>query len=142
MSVSLPVRSHPSLAGASYSREEVIAAIQDFYELLIKLPYVSPNTLLLPPPEGWSGVNAQELRRRGKTEEVIDFLRDLPYLRGPEPRRQWMIGPDTVEIAYCDGELYKEWLEELQPVPDHCILLTEIDARGDLSLVFDTKTGT
>lgn len=142
MSVSLPVRSHPSHAETSYSREEVIAAIQDFYELLIKLPFISSKALVLPPKEGWSGVNAQELRRRGKTEEVIGFLQHLPYLRAPQSSRQWMIGPDTVEIAYCDGELYKEWSEENQPVPGHCIMLTEPDARGGLSLVFDTKTGT
>lgn len=141
MSVSLPVRSHPSQVENSYSREATVAAIKDFYELLIKLPYISPNALVLPPKEGWSGVNAEELRRRGKTEEVIELLRHLPYLRAPAPRKRWMIGPDTIEIAYCDGEVYDKLTESMQPVPGHCIWLTDIESRDGTGLLLDTQTG-
>ncbi|KAF6235802.1 hypothetical protein HO173_005997 [Letharia columbiana] len=142
MSTSLPVRSHPASAESSYSRGEVIAAIQDFYELLIKLPYIEPNALVLPPSEGWSGVNAQKLRDRGKTEEVIELLRYLPYLRAPAPGKRWMIGPDTIMIAYCDGEVYDEINDSLQPVPGHCIWLTDYESRDGTSLLFDTHTDT
>lgn len=141
MSVALPIRSHPSHAEDSYSREEVISVIQDFYELLIKLPYIPPTALLLPPKEGWSGVNVQELRRRGKTEEVIEFLQHLPYLRAPGPNQRWLIGPGTIEIAYCDGEVYEEWIDDVQPIPGHCIWLTDHDSRNGLSLLLDAKTG-
>lgn len=141
MSTSLPVRSHPASAESSYSPGEVIAAIQDFYELLIKLPYIEPNALVLPPTEGWSGVNAQQLRDRGKTEEVIDLLRHLPYLRAPAPGKRWMIGPDTIVITYCDGEVYDEINDSLQPVPGHCIWLTDYESRDGTSLLFDTHTG-
>lgn len=142
MSMSLPVRSHPASADNSYSRGEIIAAIQDFYELLIKLPYIEPNALVLPPMEGWSGVDAQKLRDRGKTEAVIEFLRHLPYLRAPAPGRRWMIGPDTIMIAYCDGEVYDEINDSLQPIPGHCIWLTDYESRDGTSLLFDTQTGT
>lgn len=141
MSVSLPVRSHPPQAENSYSHEKIIAAIQDFYELLIKLPYVPPTALVLPPTEGWSGVNAEQLRRRGKTEDVIELLRHLPYLRAPGPRQKWMIGPTSIEIAYCDGELYKEYIDDIQPVPGHCIWLTNGESRDGIHLLLDTHTG-
>ena len=141
MSVSLPVRSRSPLTETFYSRGEIIAAIQEFYELLIKLPYIAPNALVLPPKEGWSGVNAEELRRRGKTEEVIELLRHLPYLRAPMPGKRWMVGPDTIEITYCDGEVYDELTDSMQPVPGHCIWLTDVESRDGTGLLLDTQTG-
>lgn len=124
-----------------YSREEVIAAIQDLYELLVALPYVEPSALVLPPKDGWSGVNAEELDRRGKTKEVVELLRHLPYLRRPTVGKRWMIGPDTVVIAYCDGELYDKLVESIQPVPGHCIWLTDCQSRDGTGLLLDTQTG-
>ena len=139
--------SNTRLSGAlesesSYPRDEVIAAIQDFYELLIRLPYVEPDALILPPKEGWSGVNIQELERRGKTEEVVELLRHLPYLRSAAPGQRWMIGPDTIAIAYCNGEVYEKILDSIQPVPGHCIWLTDPESRDGTSLLLDTQAGT
>lgn len=141
MSTTLPIHSHAPHTPHTYSREQVIAAIHDFYSLLTKLPYVEPDALVLPPADGWSGVNATELRKRGKTEEVIELLRRLPYLRAPAPGRKWMIGPDTIEIAYCDGELYDEVMDTIQPVPAHCVWLTEMESRDGTSLLLDVQTG-
>ena len=142
MSVSPSAHKHSSHAESSYSRAEIVAAVQDFYELLIKLPYIDATALILAPTEGWPGVNAEALRSRGKTEEVIELLRHLPYLRHPAPpRRRWMIGPDTIAIAYCDGELYDGILDSIQPVPGHCIWLTNVESRDGTSLLLDTRTG-
>ena len=52
-----------------------------------------------------------------------------------------MIGPDTIEIAYCDGELYDEIMDTIQPVPAHCVWLTEMESRDGTSLLLDTQTG-
>ena len=52
-----------------------------------------------------------------------------------------MIGPDTVGIAYCDGMVYAEVMDEIQPVPGHCIWLTEGASRDGTELLLDTKTG-
>ena len=125
----------------SYSRSEIITAVQDFYSLLIKLPYIFPDALVSPPAEGWSSVNTMELRSRGKTEEVIELLRHLPYLRAPASRRRWMIGPNTIEIAYCDGEIYAKFMDDVQPVPGHCIWLMEGESRDGTSLLLDTHAG-
>ena len=52
-----------------------------------------------------------------------------------------MIGPDTIEIAYCDGELYDEVMDTIQPVPAHCVWLTEMESRDGTSLLLDVQTG-
>lgn len=86
-------------------------------------------------------MNAEELRRREKTEEVIELFRHLPYLRAPGPDQKWMIGPDTIEIAYCDGELCDELIESGQPVPGHCVWLTDVETRDGTGLLLDTQAG-
>lgn len=62
-------------------------------------------------------VNVDELRIRGKTEEVIGLLRCLLYLYGPAPGKKRMIGPDSAEIAYYDGKLQEKVTESIQSVP-------------------------
>ena len=56
---------------------------------------------------------------------MVELLRYLPYVRPWVQRTRWMVGPGTVEIAYCDGELYIEVLDAIQPEPGHCIWLTK-----------------
>ncbi|KAI0467971.1 hypothetical protein F4859DRAFT_221230 [Xylaria cf. heliscus] len=123
------------------SNEEIIAAVYKIYSAIIRLPYIDPDALVLPPSDGWSGVNTDELRKRGKTEEVIELLRYLPYLRNPSGQRKWMLSPDTLAIAYCDGEIYKPLMDELQPTPAHCIWLTTHDSRDGIDLLLDTHAG-
>ncbi|KAI1099776.1 hypothetical protein F4804DRAFT_336917 [Jackrogersella minutella] len=108
---SLPTRVRDTRATvSSYYRAEIIAIIYEFYAAIVKLPYIDPDALVQPPPEGWTGLREDELRKRGKTDEVIALLRHLPYLRNQD--KKWMLSPDTMEIAYCDGEMYgtiTEW---------------------------------
>ncbi|KAL8831395.1 MAG: hypothetical protein Q9170_005309 [Blastenia crenularia] len=118
-----------SSSSNAYSRTEIITAITEFYSLLVALPYISPDALVFPPMEGWPGVKVDDLRARGKTNEVIELLRHLPYLRPMGAGKRWMIGPDTVEIAYCEGELYEDFMDSVQPVPGHCIWLTNTESR-------------
>ncbi|KAI1456395.1 hypothetical protein F4805DRAFT_432705 [Annulohypoxylon moriforme] len=126
----------------SYSRAEIITSIHRFYSAAIKPPYIDIDALVLPPEDGWSGVREDELRKRGKTDEVIALLRHLPYLRNPSCKEKWMLSPDTLEIAYCDGDVYDELMDELQPTPPHCIWLTKHDSRDGVDLLLDTHTGT
>lgn len=127
---------------SAFSRAAIITAIKEFYSILITLPYIPPSALVFPPEEGWDGVNSSELKARGKTDEVVELLRHLPYLKSTEARKRWMIGPDTVEIAYCDGELYDSVLDGIQPVPGHCIWLSDLESRDGTALLLDTHAGT
>ncbi|OTA87752.1 hypothetical protein M434DRAFT_15311 [Hypoxylon sp. CO27-5] len=142
MSSSPPTQDQDTWDSApSYSHDEIIAAVHEFYVAIIKLPYIDPDALVLPPAEGWPGVREDELRKRGKTDEVVGLLRHLPYLRNPGGRKKWMLSPDTCEIAYCDGEMYDDIMDELQPTPPHCIWLTTHDSRDGVDLLLDTHTG-
>jgi hypothetical protein len=87
-------------------------------------------------------VDADELRKRGKTDEVIELLRRLPYLRNPDSHEKWMLSPDTLAIAYCDGEIYPASMDEMQPTPAHCIWLTVHDSRNGTDLLLDVHAGT
>ncbi|GAM42763.1 hypothetical protein TCE0_044r17035 [Talaromyces pinophilus] len=125
---------------------ELTSAITDFYSLVIKLPYIDPTALIYPPSQGWPDINAEELRKRGRTEEVIAILRQLPYLRRPDSgkcRKGWMIGPDSHAIAYCDGEVSDEELDKIQPTPGHCIWLANAANTEDgAALLLDVENGT
>lgn len=144
------------MGSSSYIRDEVISSISSLYKLLTKLPYVDSEALVFPPNDenkkGWPGINETELRKRGKTDGIIDLLRHLPYFRQPKSineadnhtakGQKWMISPDTVTIAYCDGDVYDEKMDQIQPTPGHCIWLTDL-AEGDCgtALLFDSHTG-
>lgn len=127
----------------SSSSRELISAITDFYKLVTKLPFIPPNALVHPSDRGWPDINAEELRKRSRTEEVISLLRHLPYLRRPDSgksKKGWMIGPDTHAIAYCDGEIYDEDLDRIQPTPGHCIWLANAAETEDgAALLLDVE---
>ncbi|KAH8698686.1 hypothetical protein BGW36DRAFT_358208 [Talaromyces proteolyticus] len=146
----------------SYNRDEVALSVTEFYNALTKLPYVDAKALICPATEendrARSGINEAELRWRGKTDEAIELLRHLPYLRQPVDNskaetssikglgncgKKWMLGPDTISIAYGDGEVYNRKLDEIQPTPGHCVWLTDLmeDGHGT-ALLIDTNTGT
>lgn len=98
----------PDLYNITYSRETTIAAIKDYYEFLTKMcvrpacarsqsivqVYPIPKTLLItllylrymdlgdiatPPEGGWPDM--EHIRELGKSDEVIELLRFLPYTR-------------------------------------------------------------
>lgn len=139
---------------------KIISAISDFYKFISKLPHIDPSSPLYPTGHGddekqqgnsvdlaggWSSINTEELRKRGKTDEVISLLRYLPYLRSSNSgtgNKRWMLGPDTLSIAYCDGEMYSEELDKIQPTPGHCIWLADpADSEEGTALLLDTENG-
>lgn len=73
----------PELADISYSRDDCVAAVRDYYQFLTQI-YLPACQIIEPPEEGWpSIVNADPrlLKSLGKTDEVISLLAHLPYLR-------------------------------------------------------------
>jgi hypothetical protein len=144
------------MGSSSYNRDKVISSISNLYKLLIKLPYVDPEALVYSPTDenknGWTGINETELRKRGKTDRIVDLLRHLPYLRQPKSINEannhtagdhkWMISPGTITIAYCDGDVYDEKMDHIQPTPNHCIWLTDLaDGDDGTALLLDSHTG-
>ena len=79
-------------------------------------------------------------RQQVGAQIVFPRSKDLLPSRSPTrcwaPRTKWMVGSGTVEIAYCDDEVCREVLDAIQPVPGHCIWLTEGNNRVTVLLVF------
>jgi hypothetical protein len=69
----------PWLKDISYSREECIAAIRDYYDFLSKM-YLDKSALREPPTGGWPSITSDSLKELDKTDEVIALLRQLPYM--------------------------------------------------------------
>lgn len=69
----------PKLDEISYSRDATIAAFRDYYQFLTKL-YLPESAIDEPPPEGWPTTTTESKRDLGKTDEVIELLRHLPYI--------------------------------------------------------------
>ncbi|KAK8006999.1 hypothetical protein PG989_000989 [Apiospora arundinis] len=68
-----------------YSRDETISAVRQFYTFLSKM-YIDESDILEPPEGGWPHV--ENLRCMGKTDEVYELLRHLPYLRNKHPEAE------------------------------------------------------
>jgi hypothetical protein len=72
-----------ALSDISYSRDECVAAVRDYYAFLVKM-YLKESVVIEPPEGGWPSITSDSLRDLGKTEEVISLLRYLPYITTPE----------------------------------------------------------
>lgn len=95
----------PGGVGSRYNREEVIKSITEFYQLLAELPLIEPSDVVYPPSEGWPNITKDSFDILGKTDEVIELLKHLPYITvskdpdgdGFTPRP---ISPDTFVVDY------------------------------------------
>jgi hypothetical protein len=86
---------------ATYSRDVVISNIISLYQ---SLPHIDPSDIQFPPPGGWPEITSASLAARGlhKTDEVVEVLRNLPYISGEHP---W-VAPDAFALDY--REVLKE----------------------------------
>lgn len=107
----------PYLAEISYSEEECITAIRDFYRFLTTL-YLEARFIIEPPEGGWPNITVETFGPMGKSDGVVSLLRQLPYIRRPagEP------GPEIMGAPWC-------WMADW---PDLCRQLQEgsNDAEG------------
>ena len=66
-----------------YDRDQVIAAVTDYYEFLTRL-HVKNEDIRRPPPEGWPEITQARLSKLGKTDKAIDLLKLLPYVQNDD----------------------------------------------------------
>lgn len=83
--------------GSVYDRSSVISAVTNFYKLLSSLPYVKPEDVLYPPPEGWANIQRELVQGvYKKNDEVFELLKRLPYLNQERfPIDGYFLGPST-----------------------------------------------
>ncbi|KAK7954800.1 hypothetical protein PG988_015494 [Apiospora saccharicola] len=84
-------------ADIQYSREETVSAFREFYTFLSKM-YIDESDILEPPEGGWPHID--NLRCMGKTNEVYELLRHLPYLRNKHPEAENGTNPCVAPLCH------------------------------------------
>ncbi|KAH7379440.1 hypothetical protein DE146DRAFT_672950 [Phaeosphaeria sp. MPI-PUGE-AT-0046c] len=64
----------------SYSESASIAAVADFFKFLTKL-YLDEELVEWPPEGGWPSITTDTFASLNKSESVVSFLRQLPYMQ-------------------------------------------------------------
>lgn len=136
-------------------RSEVASGLAQFYDKLTKTPYLSPDAIQHPPPEGWTDaeMDLEGIRTTlGRSDAVVDLLRHLPYVRPVGTGAQmghWPIFPQTKAMRYlADGSSLDdepEGLYELVHLPPDVVSLThpagEYTHYGPQWWLLDCSTG-
>jgi len=135
-----------------YSRNEVVAELTSFYELLVKM-YLPSSAIKWPPPGGWADLIPEYFAFMRKTDAVVDVLRHIPYVRDTGLER-WEIYHETgpvdytghhFRIAHTCGNPSPAWTEppeELTIIPSHVVCLAEAHGRYGCDFFLDTERGT
>lgn len=143
----------PELVDISYSRDGTIAAIRGYYSFLVDL-YLNESDIIEPPEEGWPEITPNSLQCMGKTDEVIELLRNLPYIRTPSDDIDAVQGApecyfaDWQSVAKEAGEqdeneglrICSEGALLWENVPPHVIGLT-YGGRDNTIFLLDTELG-
>jgi hypothetical protein len=132
-----------------YSREITVKAIRSYYAFLAaKLGAIRPSCIIEPPVGGWPNVTTASLAPLEKTDDVVDLLRHLPYIKG-DSTSEWneKIAPETDAFRYggadfmpSNGTASDMWPPGAGEIPAHVAVLT-IGARYGSWLLLDTVEG-
>ncbi|KAK6834142.1 hypothetical protein PG989_002999 [Apiospora arundinis] len=138
----------PYLADISYSREATIAAVRGFYQFLSKF-YLPESSIIEPPEGGWPQITQESIGYLEKTDEVIELLRHLPYIRDDDETLTPQAAPGTRLVDWSrfatrgldrDSALLATDGDEWEHVPPHVVGLA-LEARWSFSFNLDTKLG-
>jgi hypothetical protein len=121
------------------SHDEIISALTAHYQEIMKQPGLEGSELKIPPATGWDSVDTVELRNAGKSEGAIELLRRMPYLEGTGDYDRILVDWDSVSIAYTQRAYTS--VEDINPLPSHCVYLTEGEHLEGYSLILDTEKG-
>jgi len=128
-----------------YDRNEVVAELTSFYELLVKM-YLPSGSVKYPPVGGWPRITLERFACIKKTDTVVDLLRHIPYVQNH-------VSNQIYDKTSCvDYELYSTydnpafgWAEppeELYTVPSHVVLFANAQGRDGFDFLLDTRRGT
>jgi hypothetical protein len=110
-----------------YNRNEVVAAITDYYHFLTSL-HIDPADIKTPPPSGWPDITTQTCNRLSKIDAAIALLKHLPYIFNEDnfhPTLVWWLSgcndytfhefqtghtgsPQSVDLEDCSWEKLRE----------------------------------
>jgi hypothetical protein len=110
-----------------YNRDEVVAAVTDYYQFLTSL-HVDPVDIKTPPPSGWPDITPQTCNKLSKTDAVISLFKYLPYITNEDnfhPTLVWWLSgcndytfdefqtghtgvPQSVDLEDCQWEKLRD----------------------------------
>lgn len=97
----------PQLSEIVYSHDVTIRSIRSYYTFLTKM-YLDEDFINEPSPNGWPGITMDRYQGLGKTDEVVNLLRYLPYLCHPEKDL-----PASVPFGiFVDWDREGRWIDE------------------------------
>lgn len=118
---------------------DIADALTAFYKQVIRHPHLDDAALKIPPSSGWETIDSAALRQVGKSEALIEILRHLPYLEADGRYEKLLVQYETVAIAYTQHPSFS--MEQVNPLPENCVYLTEGVDREGYSLVLDVEKG-
>lgn len=132
-----------------YSHEATVKAITSFYEMLMRAHSDKSGELLYPPPTGWPQITQDSFAPLGRTDEVVELMRHLPYFS-----ERIQVLDETEAIKYTDDKFCEQIDDENrqrreqgmtdgEPCPPEVFCLAD---RGEeceygYTLFIDTKFG-
>lgn len=122
-----------------YSQDATVAALLAYYREVVKQPYLDETALQVAPAGGWLSIDEARLRKYGKNDTVIELLRHLPYLDSPSRSERLLVDWETVPLNY--KQTARNMMDEVYPVPGHCVYLTTGVDREGFSRILDTERG-
>ncbi|KAK5661077.1 hypothetical protein OQA88_10967 [Cercophora sp. LCS_1] len=114
---------------APYSREETVAAVQDFIAFATKM-YLDETAYESPPSTGWPSITPNSMRFFGKTDEAVQVLPALSF--AGFQLHDFGQSSRTSRVA-TEGMIYEH-------VPAHVVGLA-MRRRQDHGVLVDTKLG-
>lgn len=134
---------------STYSRESAVKAVRSYYTFLaVKLGALRPHCIIEPSAGGWRNITTASLAPLGKTDEVVELLRYLPYVRG-DSEVEWneKVAPETDAFQYGgagamspNGAASDMWPPGAGEIPAHVAVLT-MGGRYGSWLLLDTIEG-
>lgn len=141
--------STPYRTMSAYSRDSAVKAVRSYYTFLAaKFGAIRSSCIIKPPVGGWPNVTTASLASLEKTDEVVDLLRHLPYIKGDsEVKWNAKIAPETEAFRYGganvmppNGTASDGWPPGAGEIPAHVAVLT-MGARYGSWLLLDTIEG-
>ena len=134
---------------SAYSQENTVKAVRLYYAFLAaKIGALRPSSIIEPPVRGWRNITTASLAPLEKTDEVVELLRHLSYIKG-DSAVEWdeKIAPDTDAFRYGgagamlpNGTASDMWPPGAGEIPAHVAVLT-MGARYGSWLLLDTVEG-
>jgi hypothetical protein len=116
-----------------YEKNVIVGCIKRHYDVLVRAAYLDPNDIETPPPEGWSDeqLPVEILRALGRSEEVVELLRHLPYIKRSRGLGRYEVYEMTVSINYLrnGGRFGNATVESCRgkTVDDFCLMPVDAD---------------